>query len=111
MPLGNVDEFCVVGDVTNAPSRELAAGWRHWRRRSASSRARDFFNLDAVIMKDGPGAHVRVSFVNSGVDRGAASVVARPASLRAGDHAFADTVSDFSHCDKRATVVENANLV
>src|SRR5215813_12376024 len=72
---------------------------------------RDFFNLYAVIVIDGPATHVRVSFVNSGVDRGAVFGMARPSSLRAGDHPFADAISDVGHRDKRAAAVEHANGV
>src|SRR5215468_6015818 len=72
---------------------------------------RDFFNLYAVIVIDGPATHVRVSFVNSDVDCGAVFSMAGPSSLRAGDYPFADAISDVGHRDKRATAVEHANGV
>src|SRR5262245_50917741 len=78
---------------------------------AASAQARNFFDLYAVIVIDGPGAHVRVSVVNRGVDRGAACDVARPSSLCAPDHPFADVFSDLGHRDKRATIVGHANGV
>src|SRR5262249_60494884 len=43
---------------------------------------RDFFNLYAVIVIDGPATHVRVSFVNSGVDCGAVFSMAGPSFPR-----------------------------
>src|SRR5262245_21319659 len=78
---------------------------------AASAQARNFFDLYAVIVIDGPGAHVRVSVVNRGVDRCAACDVARPSSLCAPDHPFADVFSDLGHRDKRATIVGHANGV
>src|SRR5262245_1603404 len=78
---------------------------------AASAQTRNFFDLCALIVIDGPGAHVRVSVVNCGVDRGAAYDVARPPSLCAPDHPFADVFRDLGHRDKRATIVEHANGV
>jgi hypothetical protein len=37
--------------------------------------------------------------------------VARPPSLCAPDHPFADVIRDLGHRDKRATIVEHANGV
>src|SRR5262245_37334527 len=64
---------------------------------AASAQARNFFDLYAVIVIDGPCAHVRVSVVNRGVDRGAAGDVARPSSLCAPDHSVGDVLGAPGH--------------
>src|SRR5262245_24842082 len=81
------------------------------RRRARVVSSAKLFDLYAVIVKDGPAAHVGVPFVNSDVDRSAAFGMARPSSLRTGDHPFADAVSNVGSRDKRAATVEHANGV
>src|SRR5262245_45794281 len=77
----------------------------------SSGSTRYFFNLYPVIVKDGPATHVRVSFVNRGVDSGIIFGMARPSSLRARDYSFADAISYVCRRDKRATGVEHTNCI
>src|SRR5262249_34223210 len=67
---------------------------------------RDFFNLYAVIVIDGPATHVRVSFVNSGVDCGAVFSMAGASSLFPRRHPLAGAVSGLGPPAKRDATPE-----
>src|SRR5262249_61146851 len=62
---------------------------------------RDFFNLYAVIVIDGPATHVRVSFVNSGVDCGAVFSMAGASFLRPRGRPLSGRGTHLGHPHKR----------
>src|SRR6185295_15461344 len=82
------------------------ARWHHTQLAMSS-----FPDLDAIVVIDGPGAHVRVALVDGGVDRGAPFRGARPSSLGARDDPGPDAIADVGDGEERAAAVRDAHLV